>query len=99
MVVEIVRLSNKQCYLKLACEFMYKFTGYFEITLFVPCILVSKFSMIQADLQEKLLTDESMLEAVLLEVLRLYPPFIGGRRVISQVIVFMVFSLYSEIFF
>ena len=54
--------------------------------------------MIQADLQEKLLTDESMLEAVLLEVLRLYPPFIGGRRVISQVIVFMVFSLYSEIY-
>lgn len=38
----------------------------------------------QTDVQEKLRADDSLLEAVLLEVLRLYPPFIGGRRIISK---------------
>ena len=52
-----------------------------------PCqsqfiIVITKF---QTDLQEKLLTDDSLLDAVLLEVLRLYPPFLGGRRIIKKV--------------
>lgn len=38
----------------------------------------------QEIMPDKLLTDESLLEAVLLEVLRLYPPFLGGRRIIKK---------------
>ena len=45
-------------------------------------VIVLKF---QADLQDKVLADDSLLEPVLLEVLRLYPPFLGGRRIVKKV--------------
>lgn len=35
-------------------------------------------------LQTSMLEDNDMLESVVLEILRLYPPFVGGRRVITQ---------------
>ncbi|XP_069139999.1 putative cytochrome P450 120 [Argopecten irradians] len=38
-------------------------------------------------LQEKLLSDPAMMEAVLLEVQRLYPPFLGGRRIVKKDVV------------
>ena len=45
-------------------------------------IIVLKF---QGDLQDKVLADDSLIEPVLLEVLRLYPPFLGGRRIVKKV--------------
>ncbi|XP_048744435.1 putative cytochrome P450 120 [Ostrea edulis] len=38
----------------------------------------------QTDRQTSLLEDEKELEAVLLEVQRMFPPFLGGRRVANQ---------------
>ena len=52
----------------------------------------------QSDLQDKLLTDDTVLESVLLEVLRLYPPFVGGRRVISEVLLHFISGKYINSF-
>ena len=52
----------------------------------------------QSDLQDTLLTDDTVLESVLLEVLRLYPPFVGGRRVISEVLLHFISEKYFNFF-
>ena len=52
----------------------------------------------QSHLQDKLLTDGTVLESVLLEVLRLYPPFVGGRRVIREVLLHFISGKYSNFF-
>ncbi|KAL4231369.1 hypothetical protein ACF0H5_008948 [Mactra antiquata] len=36
------------------------------------------------DLQDSILNDDEMFECILLEILRVYPPFLGGRRIITQ---------------
>lgn len=43
--------------------------------------------MKENDLQEKVLRDEDLRKAYMLEVQRMYPPFFGGRRVINKDIV------------
>ncbi|XP_060073029.1 putative cytochrome P450 120 [Ylistrum balloti] len=49
--------------------------------------LIMEVGKEKGDLQEKLLSDPEMMEAVLLEVQRLYPPFLGGRRIVKKDIV------------
>ena len=39
----------------------------------------------QEDLQRETAEDVDVLERVFLEVMRLYPPFLGGRRVVTEV--------------
>ncbi|XP_060586109.1 putative cytochrome P450 120 [Ruditapes philippinarum] len=48
------------------------------------CYVCCLFFLFQNDLQNDMLENEDLIESVVLEVLRLYPPFIGGRRVIAQ---------------
>ncbi|OWF44545.1 uncharacterized protein LOC110458245 [Mizuhopecten yessoensis] len=49
--------------------------------------LIMEVGKKEGDLQEKLLSDPDMMEAVLLEVQRLYPPFLGGRRIVKKDVV------------
>ena len=56
-----------------------------ELFCFSPPAALYCSSLFQQDTQASLLADSDLLESILLETLRLYPPFLGGRRIISEV--------------
>lgn len=46
--------------------------------------LIMEVGKDEGDLQEKLLGDHDLMDEMLLEVQRLYPPFLGGRRIVKK---------------
>ncbi|XP_019644277.1 PREDICTED: uncharacterized protein LOC109485252 isoform X3 [Branchiostoma belcheri] len=69
---------------------------YWHLLLFVSALVPKAFSSLftsftlqlagpsKASMRQKALEDETFLEHILLEVQRLWPPFIGGRRLVRQ---------------
>lgn len=45
----------------------------------------SHFSVLQESLQDTTRYNEKVLDSIILEVQRLWPPFVGGRRLVRQV--------------